>query len=186
VTYNGAGIGMPKETNTGLGEIHNIYQLHKAELCAYVVKKFGFNATESEDIVHTSFEKIISMKHERLENVKNIRAFLYKTVHNAGVDYQRRQFVDKQYVDEVGAGNQKLVDRVDPCRSLSASQEIQLLAKALNKMPEKRRTLIIMSRFDGLSYAEIARRVSLSETVVRKHVTRALVDCMQALRIKGQ
>lgn len=42
-----------------------------------------------------------------------------------------------------------------------------------------------MNRFDGLSYAEIARRVDLSETVVRKHVTKALIDCQKALQAQA-
>jgi len=41
-----------------------------------------------------------------------------------------------------------------------------------------------MNRFDGLSYAEIARRVDLSETVVRKHVTKALIDCQKRCKPK--
>ena len=40
----------------------------------------------------------------------------------------------------------------------------------------------MMNRFDGMSYAQIARTVGLSETVVRKHVAKALVDCQKALQ----
>ncbi len=38
-----------------------------------------------------------------------------------------------------------------------------------------------MHRFDNLSYAEIARSLDLSESVVRKHISKALADCQKAL-----
>jgi RNA polymerase sigma-70 factor (ECF subfamily) len=43
-----------------------------------------------------------------------------------------------------------------------------------------------MHRFDGLSYAQISRMVGLSETVVRKHVAKALLDCQKALQVKTE
>ena len=43
----------------------------------------------------------------------------------------------------------------------------------------------MMNRLDGMSYAHIARTVGLSETVVRKHVTKALLDCHKALQAQA-
>ena len=163
--------------------LHEVYLQHRPELCAYLVKKLGFIPSEAEDVVQTVFEKAMQMKPEQFDNIRNYRAFLYKATHNAGVDYQRHQAVGKRYVDETNPDAHKGSDDIDPYRNLVASQELAMLAQALKKMPERRRKLIIMNRFDGLSYAEIARRVDLSETVVRKHVSRALADCLQALRL---
>ena len=72
-----------------------------------------------------------------------------------------------------------------PEREVEGKQRLGIISRALWGMPKKRRQLLMMSRFDGLSYAEIARQVGLSETVVRKHISNALADCHKALQAQG-
>ena len=76
------------------------------------------------------------------------------------------------------------VEELSPDRIHDGKRQLGLVVKALWAMPKKRRKLLMMSRFDGLSYAQIARTVGLSETVVRKHVTKALLDCQKALQVQ--
>ena len=165
--------------------LQQVYLQHKSELCAYLVKKLDLSKSESEDVVHGAFEKAMQMAPEQLQAIRNMRAFFYKAAYNAGVDYQRHSSVGKRYTDSLKVDAQLNRDEIDPYRKMAAAQEVKVLAKALQRMPEKRRRLIVMNRFDGLSYAEIARRVNLSETVVRKHVARALAECMQAVRLSN-
>lgn len=162
--------------------LRQVYLQHRAELCAYLVKKLGLNKGEAEDAVHGAFEKAMHMRPEEFALLRNARAFFYKTAYHAAVDYQRHQSVSERHADGLKVDWQSIADELDPYRRLVANQELNVLASALKKMPEKRRSLIVMSRFDGLSYAEIARRVNLSETVVRKHVARALNECIRAVK----
>ena len=53
--------------------------------------------------------------------------------------------------------------------------------EALNGMPEQRRKIFMMSRFKGVSNAEIANRMSLSIRTVEKHISNALVYVKKAL-----
>jgi DNA-directed RNA polymerase specialized sigma24 family protein len=75
-----------------------------------------------------------------------------------------------------------VVEELSPERIHDGKRQLGLVVKALWGMPKKRRRLLLMNRFDGQSYAQIARTVGLSETVVRKHVTKALLDCQKALQ----
>ncbi len=48
----------------------------------------------------------------------------------------------------------------------------QLIA-VVKRMPKRRRLALVLVQCDGLSYAETARRMNVSEKTVRKELTRA-------------
>ena len=185
MTQSNANKSINSKIGLDAGLLHDLYQLHKPELCVYLIRKLGFTVPDAEEVVHIAFEKIIKMSVQQLSEIKNARAFLYKAVYNVAIDSRRHSSVGQRYVENLSFDFSRQVDERDPCRSSEANQDLRTLVEVLKRMPKKRRKLIVMNRFDGLSYAEISRRVNLSETVVRKHVTRALADCMSALRIKN-
>ena len=42
--------------------------------------------------------------------------------------------------------------------------------------------LVLLNRFEGLSYAEIGEQFGMSAENVRKHIERTLAECLRALR----
>ena len=162
--------------------IRALYVQHKTELCRYLMHKHRLNLSEAEDVVQTTFARFAAL--EQPQSVDNPRAFLYRIAVNVSVDVQRRAQVQDKYLQ----ANSHDDDSAEPGpeRVVEGRQRLGILSRALWGMPKKRRKLLLMSRIDGLSYAEIARRVGLSETVVRKHVNNALADCHQALLSKQE
>lgn len=159
--------------------MHDIYVRYRSELCQYVVGNVGMTRSEAEDVVQSAFARIAEID---LDSIKNPRAFLYKASYNIAIDLKRRGHVRQKHVDALLDRGSEAVEELSPERFYEGSRQMSIIAKALWGMPKKRRQLLMMSRFDGLSYAEIARRVSLSETVVRKHISKALADCQRALQ----
>ena len=160
-------------------EIHDVYIRHRTELCRYLINKVNVSNDEAQDIVQAAFARVIEMD---FGDIKNPRALLYKTSYNIAIDQKRHNGVRQRHVQAVVDSDAKVVEELSPDRIHDGKRQLGIVVKALWGMPKKRRSLLIMNRFDGLSYAEIARTVGLSETVVRKHVTKALVDCQKALQ----
>ena len=67
-------------------------------------------------------------------------------------------------------------------RVLSAKQRWQILERAIRDMEPRRQQILIMNRIHGVSYAEIARRLNCSPTLVKMLAAQALVLCERALR----
>ncbi len=155
------------------------YGEYRQELCRYATQKFGMAYSEAEDVVQSAYTRLASMLDG--SKIDNVRAFLYRTVHNACIDQIRRRQVRENYSQ---ARQHEDVEQQAPGpeRTALSQQFLQILSRALTLMPGTRRKFLLMNRIDGLSYAEIARREGLSETVVRKHVSKALADCQKALR----
>ena len=159
-------------------ELEDIYLQYHEELCRAVIKKFSVSHTEAEDVVQTAFIRYT----ESVAPIVNPRAFLYKTCSNIAIDQIRRRDVQIGYARSVVEIETGPMEEIGPERQLEARQRLGIISRALWAMPGKRRRLLMMNRFDGLSYAEISRRVNLSETVVRKHIAKALAGCQCALQ----
>lgn len=167
-----------KYTNSGV--IAEAYRQFQAELINYVIRRFGVPRSEAEDIVQSAFMQFSAQSGDK-GDVQNIRAYLYKSCANLAIDNQRRSKVRDSYRVSITPLCEQAHYDVDPANAVESKKQLGLIARAMWHMPMKRRKLLMMSRFDGLSYAEISRQVGLSETVVRKHIARALDDCSKAL-----
>lgn len=159
------------------------YREYHQELCRYAVSKFGLSYSEAEDLVQEAFAKMAPQL--RAGGIEHVRAFLYRSVHNATIDALRKGRVRETYAQSVQGDPDRDQDSLSPERVVVGRQFLGLIGRALWGMPHKRRRLLLMNRVEGLSYAEIARREGLSATVVKKHVAKALAGCQEALRAYG-
>lgn len=62
-------------------------------------------------------------------------------------------------------------------RRLAAEQQLARLEEVILAMPEKRRTVFILSRIQGLSNSEVAEHCRISIKTVEKHLSIALAEC---------
>ncbi len=165
------------------GALGSVYSEYHKELRSYAAQRIGLSASEAEDVVQMAFMRFAEKY--QVSEIDNVRAFLYRAVHNASVDMIRRNQVRDGYVQNMQMGEDQDEGKIGPERLAIGQQFLGVITSALWSMPGKRRKLLLMNRIDGLSYAEIARRENLSETVVRKHVAKALLGCQGALRKSG-
>lgn len=108
--------------------------------------------------------------------VSHPRAYLYAAVRNRCVDALRRR-------KSSGAADAVSLDDLQPRdldglisdeeAILRSEREARLWA-AVNRLPARRRTILLMAKRDGMSYAAIAASLGLSENTVRNQVSRAL------------
>ena len=170
------------QERAGEGEfLDGIYRRYWTELTRYVSKTFGAGPPDPEDVAQAAFTKFASLENQK--EIRNPRAFLYRTAHNFVISHHRKQGTRFRYMESEKLDNtKKMGDQITPERVLIAKERMKILERALWKMPRKRRRFLLMNRFDGLSYAEISRQAGLSQSVVRKHVEKALADIQKEFR----
>ncbi len=64
-----------------------------------------------------------------------------------------------------------------PDRIARAVEQLMILAELLEQLPERVRCAFLMSRVDGLTYAQIADELGVSASMVKQYVARALAHC---------
>lgn len=155
-----------------------LYRRYRSAVVAYVLRTFGNGPPDPEDVVQATFERYAVFASTK--DIENPRAFLFRTAHNYVLDQRRRHSVRSQYAkDELHLSS--VSDLLDAERFLAAKEELELLKAAIARLDTRSREMLLLSRIEGLSSAEIARRKGCSATLVKTIIARALVSCHRAL-----
>jgi len=149
------------------------------ELTAPLVRYLTNKVSVHEDANDLAQEALLRMhKFQQTGSLNNARAFLFKTADNLLIDQMRRAHVHDQYLDSqiVPAHSSEEDDKCAPSaeRTVSAEQELDRIYETLEAMPAKVRHAFIRHRSSDLNYAQIAREMNVSTSMVEKYVAKAL------------
>jgi len=127
----------------------------------------------SEDLVQDVFLRILRYRQTYRPGTP-FRAWIYQIARNARVDAMRKVKPEAPMLAEPAA----------PAASDSAQQkqEAQLLQRALMQLPEDKREILVLSRFQELQYEEIARMMGCEVGAVKVRVHRALQQLREVFR----
>lgn len=124
----------------------------------------------AEEIVQNVFYKLWEKK-DRLTINESIKAYLYRSVYNESLNYLKHRKVADGFM--ASALPQSYTD-VDAFSQLAAKELEAHLAKALNELPEKCRTVFQMCRYEQLKYSEIAGELQIPVKTVENQMGKAL------------
>ena len=114
----------------------------------------------------------------------NARALAYRIAVNLATDYQRKTKLRNSFTANVEPAlffeNFKST-APGPEQTVMARQHLQQLHAILNELPPDCRTAFLLHGLDGLTYAQIAAHLGISESMVYKHLTKALNHCATLL-----
>ena len=127
----------------------------------YILK----DTATAEDIAQNTFVKLWDQK-DKLSEIKNIKSYIVQMTRNACFDLIKE---NKTVSDE----NIEL-EFVEPREEDQSGEMRHALEKALSKLAPQCRLIFSMSRFEGLSNAEIAEYLSISSRTVETQVSMAL------------
>jgi RNA polymerase sigma factor (sigma-70 family) len=158
-----------------------LYAEHWSELCGYVKRTFGRGPPDPEDVAQAAFLRFSQLPDR--ESIGNPKAFLLRMAHNIAISELRKARVQERYAADglhrvlAEQGNDLTGERV-----LLEKEQYAIVRQALEKMPAKRRRVLLLNRVHELSLAEIGRREHMTGPAVGKHLRRALADLDEALR----
>lgn len=154
------------------------------EIYTYLWRLLGGNADEAEDLTQETFLRAYQA-FSRLRPNSNYRAWLYKIATNSAYSAFRRWkrereagYSDFADVEEYEAPD----DAVERLDDLVIQQEtLEAIKEAINALPPKQRTAVLLRYLQGLDYSEIAQVLDCSEDSARANVYQALRRLRQAV-----
>jgi len=162
------------EVRNGTGQLLGVlFDRYHAPLFNFYCKSTGDRAA-SEDLVQEVFYRILKYRHTYRPGTP-FRTWLYHIARNARLDRLKKQAAEKKLEAETPVSDQ-------PPVTLERKQEAVLLHRALMRLPDEKREVLILSRFQELSYQEIARLLQCEVGAVKVRVFRALRDLGDMLR----
>ena len=131
----------------------------------------------SEDLVQSVFERML--KYRTTYSGKGaFTTWMFSIARNAHIDHYRREkrrkedeiLDEEQIASESSAGYLEMDER---------HQKKILLEKALEQLDEDKKEVVILSRFEGLRYQEIAEIQGVTESAVKVRMFRAMKELKQ-------
>jgi RNA polymerase sigma-70 factor (family 1) len=128
-------------------------------MCLFA-KKIIKDYDDSEDIVQEVFIELWNQR-SRFEGIEQLKAFLYLSVKNRCLNFQKHLTVKERFINTVMADNEQFFEEY-----VLESEVIQNINHAINNLPEQRRKIIILG-MQGLKNNEIAEQMQISINTVK-------------------
>jgi RNA polymerase sigma-70 factor (ECF subfamily) len=147
-----------------------VYREFYIPLCYYCLK-YVESFEDSEEIVQDLFVKLWD-KREELEIKTSLKAYLYRSVQNYALNDLSKKKTKDKYLSIQG---RQLYGNYDREHLKLEEDELRTILKhAILQLPEKRRRIFELSRFDRMKYGKIADHLSISVKTVEGQMTKAL------------
>lgn len=163
--------------------IHDLYSDHHGWLFGWLRKKLGCSHNAA-DLAQDTFMRILASR-DALAGMREPRAYLTTTARRLLIDRGRRQQIEDAYLRELALTADALsaAGFQSPEQILTTLEALEQIAFVLDGLSEKAHQVFLAYFLDGCSQAEIAQQQGISERMVRKYLTQALLHCNQALDV---
>lgn len=157
-------------------DIKALFKLHAKTVQANVLRKTR-DPQLAADLTQESFVRLIEQPHNRQPS--NPVAWLQRTAHNLMIDHLRQQArrqTDLVTIEEL--------DKVDESRpgveqQVTFQQQVEHLQMTLGSLPTLTQRIFILNRIEGMTHAEVAQQLNISDSSVQKHLSRALAHILR-------
>lgn len=154
--------------------VENLARRHRAELLRILRARLKCEQ-DAEDLAQEAYARLL--RYEGQHSGEELRRMLFRIASNLLTDHWRSASVrgpdTHLSIDELDLeGDSPALEHLAASDQLLARLEERILS-----MPEKRRTVFVLSRIEGLSNAQIARHCGISIKTVEKHIAMALGEC---------
>lgn len=129
--------------------------------------RITMNKAEAEDVVQDTLLKVWECR-ENWNRINNLEAFAVATCRNRALDVVKRAGRDTVNLDEMAHFSSQT-----PHEQLEAREEISLVRRLMDSLPEVQRTIMLLRDIEGKTYQEIAQTLDISETQVKVYLHRA-------------
>ncbi|WP_295935416.1 RNA polymerase sigma-70 factor [uncultured Alistipes sp.] len=151
-------------------------------LYAAKVRDFAFrllcNRAEAEDITHDIFLKVWEER-KSVGNVLSFKSYLFRMTRNAIFNAYKHRQVESKYQAHAVAAEKPTAPGAD--ERVTTEDMLEMIALAVENMPEQRRKVFCMSRYENMSYSDIAEALNISPKTVQYHISGALAELRKLL-----
>ncbi len=142
------------------------------------LKMYALGITGREDIAEEIIQDIfyrIWKERTNLQIMRSFKSYLYTAVRNQALQYIEHRSVRERHKQKVLADNEKGlgITQTDPEEQLLHRELEQIINRTLARLPDRRRQIFNLHRFEGKKYKEIAGELSLSVKTVEAEMTKA-------------
>lgn len=162
----------------------NKLEFFKNEFMPHIeaLKTFAFHLTysdaDADDLIQETYMKAFKFM-DKYEKGTNAKAWLFKILKNAYINEYRKKVKSPQKVDVDDVGLVKTTENQNERLKADLRDDIYTnelgdeVTKALDKLPEDFRTVILLCDIEGFSYEEMSKIIDIPVGTIRSRLFRA-------------
>jgi RNA polymerase sigma-70 factor (ECF subfamily) len=149
-----------------------LFERYQVPLYNFFLRQSG-QASTSEDLVQEVFLRVLKYKHT-FRGQGQFKSWLFQIARSARADHYRKRGRETELTEEA----QEMLASPHPgaIERIETEQRAALVRAALDRLPDAKREVLVMSRFQNLRYHEIARVLGCAEGTVKVRVHRAMKE----------
>jgi RNA polymerase sigma factor (sigma-70 family) len=136
------------------------------------------SVSDAEELVQELFLRLL--RRADLFALENLDGYVFEAAANLARDRVRRQQARGGCHIDI-ADIEAATDDPSPEQVVDARKRLDLMLVALDGLPPRARTIVILRRFENLTYRQIAERLDISVSAVEKHMVRSMSALRAAL-----
>jgi RNA polymerase sigma-70 factor (ECF subfamily) len=163
--------------NGDSGQFESLFRSSYVSLVKYA-KTIIKDHDTAEEIVQDLFFRLWQDK-ENLKIESSLTGYLFRAVHNRCLHFIEHSRVIARHAEEISYNQSE--NQESPSDILNYKELQDKIARIIEKLPERCGKIFTMSRFEGLKYNEIAKKLSVSVKTVEANMGRALKEFRKEL-----
>lgn len=158
--------------------IGRAFQKYNESLVRYLSVRLR-SRRDAEEVAQEAYARMLKL--DEPDTISHMQAYLFRIASNIAIDRMRSQDRKPQHLslDAVSEGISAPAVAVD--RIVGTREQLSLITEIVAELPPKCRKAFLLYKFKEQSYREIAERMQLTESMIRKYVLRAIVYCRSRL-----
>lgn len=152
------------------GALELLFKTHYASLCRFA-KSILKDAEQAEDMVQEVFMKCWD-KREQIQLTGSFKSYLFTAVRNHC--FNALKINERKFWMEEGMEDDERIAVNDVIDHIAAKTLSDKIAQAIELLPEKCKLTFQLSRFENMSYKEIAETMGVSVKTVENQMGKAL------------
>ena len=160
---------MPKEQT-----LHDLYRDHRGWLENWLRRRMG-NACDAADLSQDTFLRLLASS-QRIADLQEPRAYLLTVGKRLLSNFYKRRSLEQAYLNALASLPEECAP--SPEQRWLLLETLQALDELLDGLPRAVRRAFLWSQLEGLSYQQIAERLSVSERTIKRYMAQAYEHCL--------
>jgi RNA polymerase sigma-70 factor (ECF subfamily) len=162
------------------GKWSALFAEKSATLSSYMLRRVA-HRWDAQDLVQEVYLRLLRIEPSDAANIRSPEAYLFTVAANLVKEHAVLRQQQPLGSDEL----EQVVEQLVAPTNLEADMDSELRRKQLeeliDRLSPKCRAVLIMHYRDGMSYREIAGRMSMSTNMVKKYIVKGLAACRQRM-----